>query len=106
MNERVGGPSPEDAEFNTEVEDLKTRETIMKEHLERSLREIKEGTTEMNIVEQIFIILVDLMGLEAASSVEFDHLDDGEILGLAFTILIENGIDDPEEFLKEKGVLE
>lgn len=29
-----------------------------------------------------------------------------EALGYAFTLLIENGIEDPETFLKEKGILE
>jgi len=29
-----------------------------------------------------------------------------EALGYAFTLLIENGIEDPEEFLKGKGLLE
>ena len=29
-----------------------------------------------------------------------------EALRYAFTLLIENGIDDPEKFLKEKGILE
>ena len=32
--------------------------------------------------------------------------DIGEALGLAFTCLIEAGVDDPEEFLTDKGVLE
>ena len=32
--------------------------------------------------------------------------EEEDIIGVAFTFLIENGIDDPEEFLKEKGILE
>ncbi len=29
-----------------------------------------------------------------------------EAIGQAFTLLLENGVEDPEAFLKEKGVLE
>jgi len=32
--------------------------------------------------------------------------DNKEALGYVFSALIEAGIDDPEEFLKEKGILE
>ncbi len=30
----------------------------------------------------------------------------GDALGYAFTLLLENGIEDPEAFLAEKGILE
>lgn len=104
MNEGIGRPTPEDTEFNTDED--RTAEQFLRDHMVRSLREIKEGATDMNIAEQVGMVLEDLIGPEALRAVEFDHLDDEEILGLTFTVLIENGIDDPEEFLKEKGVLE
>jgi NifB/MoaA-like Fe-S oxidoreductase len=37
---------------------------------------------------------------------EIAGMPQDEALGYAFTLLIENGIDDPETFLKEKGILE
>lgn len=35
---------------------------------------------------------------------ELEYLDIEEAIGLAFTLLIENG-EDPEDFLKKKGLL-
>lgn len=40
---------------------------------------------------------------ELADELEFLEID--EALGLAYTLLIENG-EDPEDFLKKKGLLE
>lgn len=37
---------------------------------------------------------------------ELAAMDFEEALGYAFTLLIENGIEDPEVFLREKGILE
>lgn len=46
--------------------------------------------------------LLDKESLEAlAECADFD-----EAMGLAFTMLIENGIDDPEQFLREMGLIE
>ena len=37
---------------------------------------------------------------------ELAQMSIDDALGHAFTLLIENGVDDPETFLKEKGILE
>lgn len=44
--------------------------------------------------------------IPAEDSKELLTMDFEEALGYAFTLLIENGVEDPESFLKEKGILE
>lgn len=43
--------------------------------------------------------------LDRATCEEIAAMDDEEAIGLVFTALIEAGVDDPEEFLKAKGIL-
>lgn len=44
--------------------------------------------------------------LSEEDCVELEQMDFEEALGYSFTILIENGIDDPEGFLRSKGIIE
>lgn len=47
--------------------------------------------------------------LGAVPEEDIYHLEGMEYeegLGYAFTLLLENGVEDPEEYLKEKGILE
>lgn len=37
---------------------------------------------------------------------DLEGMEYEEGLGYAFTLLLENGIEDPEQYLKEKGILE
>jgi len=43
--------------------------------------------------------------LDDESCAELEAMEFEEALGFAFTLLIEAGIDNPEEFLAEKGIL-
>ena len=44
--------------------------------------------------------------LDPETCAEIEGMEPDEAMGYAFTCLIEVGIDDPEEFLIEKGLLE
>ena len=54
--------------------------------------------------EQVAIACKDVLSEEDCKDIA--ALDFEEAIGHAFTLLLENGIDDPEGYLKEKGVLE
>jgi len=48
----------------------------------------------------------EVLGEDVKELEVFDNNDIEGALGVCFSLLIEKGIDNPEEFLKEKGVLE
>lgn len=79
---------------------------ILERHLRENLQQIKEGTTELEPIEALGLVMEEAVGMEITSALELGQYDFDEALGLAFTALIENGIDDPETYLKEKGILE
>lgn len=44
--------------------------------------------------------------LSEEDCVELVSMSTGEAIGYAFTLLLENGIEDPEQYLRDKGILE
>lgn len=67
---------------------------------------IKEGISELEPIEALSLVLEEALGVEGLSELELEEYDYDEALGLAFTALIENGIEDPEAFLIEKNILQ
>jgi len=61
-----------------------------------------DGTTPLveDLAEAVSEVLASSIQREIIDLVEFD-----EALGFTLTALIEAGIDDPEAFLREKGIL-
>jgi len=67
---------------------------------EEASEEKKQEPTSQELAEACAEVLSEEDCAEIAS-MSFD-----EALGYVFTLLIENGIEDPETFLKEKRILE
>lgn len=55
-------------------------------------------------IKELCEALVNDVPVKDLHELEGMAIDDG--LGYAFTLLLENGIDDPEAYLKEKGILQ
>lgn len=62
-------------------------------------READEPTSE-----ELALALSGIVPSEECQEIAGMDLEDG--IGYAFTVLLEQGIDDPEAFLREKGILE
>jgi hypothetical protein len=71
----------------------------MKEFFESKSEQEKEPT-----LENLTNACREVLGEEVEELKNCEGME--EALGLCFSLLIENGIDDPEEFLREKGILE
>lgn len=71
----------------------------MKEFFESKSEQEKEPT-----IENLVNVCKEILGDESEELLSCENME--EALGLCFSLLIENGIDDPEEFLKKKGILE
>lgn len=78
------------SEFESEIpkEKIASKESKEKEPTSQELAETCRNVLEGEICE------------------EFERMEFVEALEYAFTCLIEAGVDDPEEFLIEKGILE
>lgn len=71
---------------------------VPKEEIASEESKEKEPTTQ-ELVEACKEVL------DEETCAELEAMEFDEALGFAFTCLIEAGIDDPEEFLIEKGIL-
>jgi hypothetical protein len=83
--------------------DGKERENVDETRPEGPSQEEREPTepTVAQLVEACRGILSEEALVDLAEIESFD-----DALGFAFTALIESGVEDPETFLKEKGILE
>ncbi len=65
---------------------------------------IPEVATKEPTSEQLANVCGEVLSAEDCEELAIMPMD--EALGCAFTLLIENGVEDPEDFLRSKGILE